>query len=408
MKILHTADWHIGKVLHKYPLHEEMALFFDWLIEFIQHEKIDVLLVSGDIFDLANPGAKDRETYYKLLSRLIPLNIQIVITGGNHDGIGVINAPKELLTALNISVIGGAKENLKDELVEINNDAGELGLIIGAVPFLRDRDLRSLQKDKQYESRAEAIRAGIADHYKSLSKICSEQYPNTPALAMGHLYAKGVSSSDSERDIHIGNAAAVEASIFPKEFGYIALGHIHRPQIINKNEFIRYSGSPISLSFSEKADKKGVLVIELNDGQFQQPKFIEIPKQRELKKFSGDLNTISTNLKTYKNEKTLPALIELEFKEAEFSDVTLAQIEQLVSQYEDHESFTILKSRTQFTTGAKDTSDLFQSGENIEDLSPLDVFKKRIESEDIDDRKSTELIETFQELLELVQAEEGL
>ena len=407
MKILHTADWHIGKVLHKHSLQEEMLLFFDWMIDLIKSESIDVLLVSGDIFDLANPGAKDREVYYKLLSRLIPLSIQIVITGGNHDGIGVINAPKELLSSLNISVIGGAQKELEDELIEIKNAKGEIELIIAAVPFLRDRDLRSHQKNEQHKSRAEAIKIGIATHYAELARLCAKKYKDIPCIAMGHLYAKGVTSSDSEREIHIGNAVAVESSIFPDHFDYIALGHIHRPQIIGKNEFIRYSGSPISLSFSEKEDKKGVMLLELKNCRIATPKFIDIPKQRELKKFSGNLDTVKAKLKNYTHEYDLPSLVELEFTEEEYSTLRLSQNTDLVSEYQDSKHLRILKSRTHFSTGTQDTSDLFRSGENIEDLSPTDVFEKRMSLEDIEESKRSELQETFQELLELVRTEES-
>lgn len=406
MKVLHTADWHIGKVLHKYPLQEEMVLFFDWMIDLIEKEDIDVLLVSGDIFDMANPKAKDRALYYKLLSRLIPLNIHIIITGGNHDGIDVINAPKELLDTLHIHVVGGAKQNLEDEIIEIKDQEDQLKLVVAAVPFLRDRDLRSLDQDKQYATRAEALRAGIENHYRSLSDICEKKYSKIPSIAMGHLYAKGVSTSDSERDIHIGNAAAVEASIFPDTFDYVALGHIHRPQIINKNEYIRYSGSPISLSFSEKADKKGVIILEINETNVASPRFVEIPKLRELKKISGDLNTVATALKTYKNKYQLPALIELAVKEEDFSEITLAKVAELVAEYEDHTELIILKNKTEFNSSAEDTADLFKAGENIEDLSPLDVFDKRISSEALSGPKREELLQTFQELIEIVQSEE--
>ena len=406
MKILHTADWHIGKVLHKHPLQEEMMLFFDWMIELIESEQIDVLLVSGDIFDLANPKAKDRAFYYQILSRLIPLNIQIVIIGGNHDGIDVINAPKELLDALQIHVVGGAKDNLEEELIEIIDKDGQVQLIVAAVPFLRDKDLRSLEQDEKYNTRAEAIRSGIEKHYRSLAELCEKKYPNLPSIAMGHLYAKGVSTSDSERDIHIGNAAAVEASIFQATFDYVALGHIHRPQIINKNEYIRYSGSPISLSFSEKADKKGVIIIELNESKLDLPKFVEIPKLRALKKISGNLNTASVTLKSFENPYQLPALIELEIKEESFSEITLAKVAELVAAYEDHTDIIILKNKTEFASGAEDTADLFKPGENIEDLNPIDVFKKRISPEELSESKKSELLDTFQELIEIVQSEE--
>ena len=132
--------------------------------------------------------------------------------------------------------------------------------MIAAVPFLRDKDLRSKEIDSQFKNRAEAVREGIKNHYARLAEICEQKYPDLPTIAMGHLYAKGVLPSDSERDIHVGNAAAVNSSIFSSTFNYVALGHIHRPQIINKNNFIRYSGSPIALSFSEKSDDKSCLL----------------------------------------------------------------------------------------------------------------------------------------------------
>ena len=266
--------------------------------------------------------------------------------------------------------------------------------------------MRSLQKDKQYDSSIDAIRAGITDHYAQLAKLCKKKYKGIPSIAMGHLYAKGVSSSDSERDIHIGNAAAVEVSIFPDHFDYVALGHIHRPQIIGKNEFIRYSGSPISLSFSEKEDMKGILLVEVKNGKITAPQFIEIPKQRELKKFSGSNSEIAAKLKDYKHNLNLPSFLELEFLEGEYSNLTLSENTNLVADYQDNDSFIVLKSRTHFNSGTKDTADLFPSGVNIEDLSPLDVFEKRLGLEEIETSKQSELIETFQELLEQVQSEE--
>ncbi len=252
MKILHTADWHIGKVLHKRSLQDEFILFSEWLITTIIKEEIELLLVSGDIYDLANPSAKDRSMYFQLLRKLTELNIQIIITGGNHDSVGLLNAPKEILDVLDIHVIGGALDPIKEELIVIKNKKGDEELVIAAVPFLRDKDLRNAETDQQYANRTEAIREGIKAHYKTLATLCKEKYASLPALAMGHLYAIGADPSDSERDIHVGNAAAVDASIF-SGFDYVALGHIHRPQIIGKNEMVRYSGSPIALSFSENA-----------------------------------------------------------------------------------------------------------------------------------------------------------
>jgi len=400
LKILHTADWHIGKVLHKHALRDELHLFFDWLIDLIREESIDVLLVSGDVFDLANPATKDRELYFAFLSRLIRLNIEVIITGGNHDGVGLLNAPKQILRELKITVIGGATENIEEELIEVKNKNGDLELVIAAVPFLRDKDLRSKETDELYENRTEAIREGIKKHYQDLAALCEKKYSEIPVIAMGHLFAKGSVQSESERDIHVGNAAAVDSKIFSSTFDYVALGHIHRPQVIGKNKFIRYSGSPIALSFSERADQKSLLVLELKKGKFKAPELIEIPKFRALHRVSGDFKTVKEKLSQLDLDFPLKSLVELDVKEQTYSAAILMEVEKLISTFEENESFSIVKSQTTFVEGARDTAALFKAGENIEDLEPIDVFSKLLEKQEIDGEKQGQLKDAFLELLE--------
>ena len=407
MKVLHTADWHIGKILHKHALKTEIQAFFEWLLVILSKEHVDVLLVSGDIFDLANPSSKDREIYYKFLSKLAGTGIQIVITGGNHDSINLLDAPKELLKQLSISVIGGAKENIEDELIEIHDAQGKLALVVAAVPFLRDRDLRNINTDQKFKNREEAVREGIKLHYQNLAKICESKYQKTPIIAMGHLYAKGAITSESEREIQVGNQAAVESSIFSSVFDYVALGHIHRPQLVGKNERIRYSGSPIALSFSEKTDTKSVVLINIKSKEQLAIKNIEVPKQRELKKFKGSLEEISHKLKEYNPEFPLASFVEIEVTEDSYSSVMIANMEELVSSYEDQNTFKILKNKINFEKGQNNTADLFTQGEHIEDLSPLEVFNKRMESEELDSDKAKLLRDAFLEILELVEAEDG-
>lgn len=406
MKILHTADWHIGKILHKHPLHDELILFFDWLLITLEQEKIDVLLVSGDVFDLANPSAKDRQLYYSFLKKLVSKNIRIIITGGNHDSIGFLNAPKELLQELNITIIGGATEELEDELIPIKNNQGTIECIIAAVPFLRDKDLRNSLTDELYTNRTEAIREGIKHHYANLRLISKSKYSNVPIIAMGHLYAVGSINSDSERDIHVGNAAAIDSEIFKGKYEYVALGHIHRPQRIGNSDYIRYSGSPIALSFSEKEDKKCVLIIEIENGNIKNPKIIYTPKSRELKKISGTLTEVQEKLEKYNPTYTLPSFVELEIQEEIFSTLTLAAVEDLKQKYNDNTSFKVLKGKTSFAQGTKDTSHLFTEGETIEDLMPVDVFKRKMESENIKEEIQEDIIKIFLELLEQVEQSE--
>ena len=406
MKVLHTADWHIGKILHKQSLKNELDLYFQWLIDVIIKESVDLLLVSGDIFDLANPSAKDRQLYYSFLSKLSKLELQIIITGGNHDSINLLNAPEEILQSLSITVIGGAKENIKDELVLVKDQDGNPKMVVAAVPFLRDKDLRNRNTDQVFKDRIEAVREGIKNHYALLANICESDYKKLHCIAMGHLYAKGSSSSDSEREIQIGNTASVDSNIFSPIFDYVALGHIHRPQIIGKNEKIRYSGSPIALSFSEKEDKKMVLLVELQSKAEVKITPLMVPKFRELKKFKGSFEEVKSKLLKYKPDFELPSFVELEVEEKEFSTSLLSEVEQLVNAYESSENFTILKHKTSFKDGAKDTADLFTHGQNIEDLTPMDVFNKRLELENLEEETNELMRDAFVEILEEIQTGE--
>ena len=399
MKILHTADWHIGKVLHKQELREELIMFFDWLIETIVKESVDVLLISGDIFDLANPAVKDRKLYFNFLSQLIKYNIKVIITGGNHDAIGLINAPQTILNELNITVIGGATENIEDEIVPVTNENAEIELIVAAVPFLRDKDLRKKDSETKYKNRVEAIREGIKDHYAQLATITESKYPNLPCIAMGHLYASGSTTSDSERDIHIGNQAAISSTIFSEAFDYVALGHIHKPQFIGGNENIRYSGSPIALSFSERTDKKCVIILNIENGHIKAPRVIDIPKNRSLVKIKGTKEAVKSKLEVYVNEHILPSFIEIEINEDSYNPLLISEMDQLISGYDQNASFKILKSRIIFKEGAKDTSDLFTKGTRIEDIAPKDVFAKLLEQQELESETIELLKEAFDEIV---------
>ena len=197
--------------------------------------------------------------YYQFLTSLIGSSCrQVIITGGNHDYISTLEAPADVLSALNIQVIGGAKETISDELIEVSIN-NELQCVVAAVPFLRDKDIREINASESYEEAKDAVNNGIVKHYQQLAEEAGKY--TCPLIAMGHLYVQGASQSESERDIHIGNLAGLRVDSFPDKFDYVALGHIHRPQKFK--DTIRYSGSPLPLSFSERKDNKQVIVLSV-------------------------------------------------------------------------------------------------------------------------------------------------
>ncbi len=401
MKILHTADWHFGKQLYRRLLTDEMQLFTDWLTDILNKEHIDILMISGDIFDVSNPANLDKERYFSFLKVLRDHSIITIITGGNHDSISFLNSSKDYLKQDNIFVIGGATDKIEDEILHFN--IGNEEVVICAVPFLRDRDLRDEASDEQFSSRSEAIQYGLKVHYQTLLELSKAKYPKAPIIAMGHLFAIGSSTSESERDIHIGNTGAVSHDIF-NGYDYVALGHIHKPQMINNNTKIRYSGSPIPLSFSEKKDEKQILIITVENSVITEPKVIKTPKFRSLLRFTGTLSDIQEKIKGFDfNESHLPPYIELLVVEEHYNLDIIQQTNTFIEDFNEHHQAQIIFNKIDFKTGSKNISQLlYKDDTEIEDLSPIDVFRKRLKSElpEANDNEIQDIEETFNELLE--------
>ncbi len=400
MKIIHTADWHIGKKLHNYDLQEDFERFITWLVQFIREEGVDVVLISGDVFDLANPSSAARSQYYKSLVALRKEVDKIILTGGNHDSPAVLNAPRELLKAFDLDVIGGLPENIEETLIPLKNKKGEIEVLIAAIPFLRNSDLPYRTVVKTYEERLEALREGISQVFKEASEACRKKYPDVPALAMGHLFTSGAKSSDSERDIQIGNQAAVGSSAFGDYFSYVALGHIHKPQRVSGRQCIFYSGSPIPLSFSEREDHKRILLIDTEKSW--EPRSIPVPSFRKLIKIKGDLKHIQSALMRLPGHKGLSNLIEVELVEDVYQAKILQDLEVLVAHFVKP-GYEIVKHRARFRNQQKQTGELFEEQVHLAELGPQKVFDELIQQEDFlaDEKKEIEM--AFKELLEEIE-----
>ncbi|OCB78804.1 exonuclease subunit SbcD [Flavobacterium crassostreae] len=394
IKILHTADWHIGKQLLKTDFAKDMDLFLDWLLDCIQQNNITILLMSGDLFDQANPSQAAMAQYYGFLKRLLPLNCKIVLTGGNHDSPQVLNAPKELLEILDIKVVGGVPENLADLFLEVS--LGNQKVVLAAVPFLRDKDIRNAAPGESYEDKVALTKDGIANYFAKVTTHYNTYYNKIPFVVMAHLYAQGASVSDSEREIQIGNQAGVAASVFGEEPHYVALGHIHRPQMVGKPN-IRYSGSPIALSFSEKKDIKEVVILELIEDNFT-INTLAVPKFRKLVSLKGTIEEVTQKIASYSTDSVLTDLAELIIEEETENIAHIKALEDLLTS-EPNDELQILKGSITFKNTVLGTSKLLSKGEAINDFLPVQLFEKRIQQDQsIED--ATELVAAFKEILE--------
>jgi len=214
MKILHTSDWHIGRALHNRKRYDEYEVFLNWLAGLIETENIDVLLVSGDVFDNSTPGSHAQQIYYRFLCRVAgSASRQVIIIAGNHDSPSFLNAPRDLLKFLNIHVIGCASEDPDDELIVLSGPDGEPRLIVCAIPYLRDRDIRTSDAGESIEDKERKIIAGIRNHYRLVCDAAEKKRESlgkpVPIVAMGHLFAAGGQTVDGDgvRELYIGSLA---------------------------------------------------------------------------------------------------------------------------------------------------------------------------------------------------------
>lgn len=284
MKILHTADWHIGQRLHERQRTDEHKAFLDWLLNTIQEHQVELLLVSGDIFDTALPSSDSTNLYYQFLYRLFnETDAYTVITAGNHDSARHLEAPREFLKMGKIYVVGLAKDPAECVFPFPPNTPR---VMVAAVPYLYETELPHVSYETEIE-KSERYR----ERFKALYADCVAAMPvELPKILMGHLFVQGGAIGDSERNVQIGGATAVHASDFPANVSYVALGHLHRPQTINGTSYpIRYSGSPIPLRFNETGYRKKVYLLELSDdGALTRDEGIEVPIFKELCTVKGD------------------------------------------------------------------------------------------------------------------------
>ncbi|OAP71173.1 exonuclease sbcCD subunit D [Psychrobacter sp. SHUES1] len=276
LTILHTSDWHLGRRLYGRMRYEEFEAFLSWLQETISAQKVDVLIVAGDIFDTMTPSNRAQALYYEFLGKVSKLCCEhIVIVAGNHDSPTFLDAPSQVLKFLNVHVIGTACDDLNDEVLILDAVDGTPHCIIAAVPYLRDRDVRGSHAGESADSKDANVIKGIRAHYDEVASIAKARQEHLsdahqrhiPIIATGHLFAAGskTTEDDGVRDLYVGSLGQISADMFDECFDYVALGHLHVPQRVGGCEHIRYSGSPIAMGFGEAKQQKQVLLVEFGE-----------------------------------------------------------------------------------------------------------------------------------------------
>lgn len=391
LRFLHTSDWHLGQNFMGKSRIEEHEAFLSWLLNTIKENNIDVLLVSGDIFDTGTPPNYALELYYnffKQLSQVNSLNTTI-ITAGNHDSVSTLKAPKQLLEALNVHVVvnGDEDENIIIPIKEPLIENAETKAIVCAVPFLRDSVIRQSLGAETVSDKEKLANNGIKAYYEKAYNKAKEINSNVPIIAMGHLTTVGSRSSESERDIYIGGTLDIGGDYLASMFDYVALGHLHINQRVG-NEHVRYSGSPIPLSFSESKNTQKVNLVTIEEDVKVEE--LEVPLTKKLQVIKGDLETIKKALKAIEDKTTW---IEVHIKDDNpmFANT---EIRELASKLE----LTILAVKIEKSEKQLRAKEL--KAISLDELSVQEVFEKRLDLEEIENSEFKEqLSQTFNEVV---------
>lgn len=399
MRIIHTSDWHLGQYFYTRSRAPEHQAFLHWLVQQVEQHQADAVIVAGDVFDNGAPPSYAREMYNHFVVALQRTGCQLVVMGGNHDSVATLNESRALLACLNTRVIAGFDGDINEQVLVLNNRAGEPGALLCAVPFLRPRDVLTSQAGQSGAQKQQALQDAIASHYQRCYQLACEQRETLgrelPIVLTGHLTTVGVATSDSVRDIYIGTLDAFPAQAFPPA-DYIALGHIHRPQRVAQCEHIRYSGSPIPLSFDELNHEKSVYLVHFEQGKLHEVTALTIPTEQPMQLVKGNLPEIERRLagfRDYHGDK--PVWLDIEIATQDY----LSDMQQHIQTLTEPLNVEVLLLRRAREQQQQMLVQLEK--ETLEELHPAEVFARRLAQEnDVDEPRQQRLKGLFDRVIQ--------
>lgn len=403
MRIIHTSDWHLGQYFFTKSRAPEHQHFLNWLVNQVEIHHVDAVIVAGDIFDTGSPPSYARELYNKFIVDLQKTGCQLVILSGNHDSVSVLNESSSLLSYLNTQVVtSGSEPNV---ITLHNKQAQPIGLVC-AIPFLRPRDIQLSVAGQSIEEKQLSLQTAIHDHYQASYQLALEQRVmlglDIPIIATGHLTVIGAELTDSVRDIYIGTLEAFPSGAFPPA-DYIALGHIHRPQVIGGKEYIRYCGSPIALSFDETAQQKSVCLVEFTGSELTEITPLAIPIFQPLQTLKGSLKEIEQQLSVWQDYQGENAVwLDIEVASQDY----LADIQQRIETLTQNLPVEVVLLRR--VRKQKQGQNLALANETLNELTVEEVFLRRLSEETLEDpEREQRLTQLFQQSYDALRHEQG-
>jgi DNA repair protein SbcD/Mre11 len=410
MRILHTSDWHLGQNFMGKSRQAEHQELIDWLLTQVEEHAVDAVLVAGDIFDTGTPPSYARELYNQLVVRLHTEGVVLLLLGGNHDSVATLCESRELLVRLGATVVAAASDDAAAQVVVLPKRSGEPGCIVCAIPFVRPRDVLQSQAGQSAEDKQQSLQVAIQGHYLAVhDAACTRRVEleaklgySLPQIATGHLTTVGASTSESVREIYVGALEAFPTTAFPKA-DYIALGHIHRPQLVGGLEHIRYCGSPIPLSFDEAKQQKEMLLVDLDADGLKVVTPLSVPRFQALVAVSGNLETLVGAIRAAVAEGTRerPAWLEVTVEDDDYLTDLPARIEALT------EGLPVEVLRIRRLRGNATARLAIETCETLDELSPHEVFSRRLQQEELAENLQQALSERYRSIVASLQREDA-
>jgi DNA repair protein SbcD/Mre11 len=406
VRLIHTSDWHLGHRFHGRQRYEEHGRFLDWLADLIETEQFDALLVAGDVFDTTTPGSRAQSLYYRFLHRLAGSSCRhVVIIGGNHDSPALLEAPRELLLQLCIHVVGAADTHFNKEILLLRDADNQPELLVCAVPFLRDRDIRLAAPGETLDEKGRQQQEGIREHYAQICREADRQrqelHPSLPLVVMGHLFVAGgkTMEGDGVRDLAIGGLSRIDGGAFPGSIDYLALGHLHLNQLVSGCQTRRYCGAPVPMSFKEAGQTKQILAVTCT-GRTVTVEPIPVPIFQPLASLRGDQAALLQGMEQLKAAGST-AWIELQYEGEEI----LPNLRQQVQEAVEDSNLTILRIRNNriYDYALQQA----REGESLDDLTVLEVFERCLDSGDIEAAQRPLLRDALTEIIETLDRQDS-
>ena len=374
LRIFHSADWHIGKGLGNIDRTDDFRVFFKDLLAMIAERQPDVLLISGDVFDTSMPANSAQRLYYDFMRSLEGTSVRAtIVTAGNHDSQRFLEAPRALLETLRCYVAG---DTVESQTFVLRDDDGAPYLAVAAVPYLREGDVRRGTMDDTDADRAQRFEAGVRAHYDAVHSLLMDELKGArvPLVAMGHLFVTGSKMKpnsdpvESDGSVYVGTLRNVTADAFGDTWDYVALGHIHHGQEVKAKVPMRYSGSPVALSYSHMTYHHHIVEVTFDETGAMSVEELPVKQPRHFVQVKGTLDELKAGIDQAGATYVMP------FVEATLtSDECLPDLSNELTTYGETHGVIVTAVRNEAL--AARYAQINEEAPDLSDLTPDAVFK---------------------------------